>query len=49
MRAYMAEGNRSEAIRQFGRYARLVRDELGLDPSPEMESQLHAALRQGNA
>jgi DNA-binding SARP family transcriptional activator len=47
MRAYMAEGNRPEAIRQFGRYARLLRDELGLDPSPSMESQLRIALADG--
>jgi len=49
MRAYMAEGNRSEAIRQFGRYAHLIRDELGLDPSPEMESELRLALTNGGS
>jgi len=36
MTTYLAEGNRTEAINQFHRCARLLRDELGLDPSPEM-------------
>jgi DNA-binding SARP family transcriptional activator len=31
--AYLTEGNRSEAVRQFRRYALLLRSELGIDPS----------------
>lgn len=33
--AYAAEGNRNEAIRQYRRYRRLLRDELGVEPAPE--------------
>jgi DNA-binding SARP family transcriptional activator len=31
--AHLAEGNRSEALRQLDLYRRLLRDELGLEPS----------------
>jgi len=34
--AHLAEGNRVEALRQFGTYRRLMRDELGLAPSARM-------------
>jgi DNA-binding SARP family transcriptional activator len=34
--AHLAEGNRVEALRQFGTYRRLMRDELGLPPSARM-------------
>jgi DNA-binding SARP family transcriptional activator len=33
--AHLAEGNRSEAIGQWQRYVRLLRDELGCDPSSD--------------
>jgi DNA-binding SARP family transcriptional activator len=33
---HLAEGNRSEAWRQFQRYRRLLRGELGVDPSESM-------------
>jgi DNA-binding SARP family transcriptional activator len=36
IRAHLAEGNRAEALRQFELYRRLMRDDLGLDPSPEI-------------
>lgn len=36
IRVYLAEGNRAEAIHHFRRYRRLLRDELDLDPSPEI-------------
>jgi DNA-binding SARP family transcriptional activator len=42
IRAHLAEGNASEAIREYRRYRRLLKDELGLDPSPEMEGLLQA-------
>lgn len=32
--AHLCEGNRAEAIRQYEAYVRLMRDELGLGPSP---------------
>lgn len=34
---HLAQGNRSEAIRQYGIYRRLMRDELGIEPSSQME------------
>jgi DNA-binding SARP family transcriptional activator len=36
IRAHVAEGNRGEAARQFRVYERLLRDELGLRPSPQI-------------
>lgn len=36
IRAHLAEGNRVEAMRQFALYGRLMRDELGLEPSPDI-------------
>jgi len=38
IRAHLAEGNRCEAIRQFERYRSLLRHDLGLEPSPEIEA-----------
>ena len=38
IKTYIAEGNASDAIRQYRFYRRLLRDNLGLDPSPAMES-----------
>lgn len=43
MSAYLAEGNRKEAINQFHLCARLLRDELGLNPSAEMTGLLWQA------
>lgn len=34
--AHLAEGNRVDALRQFGAYRRLLADELGLPPSAEL-------------
>ena len=34
---HLAQGNRGEAIRQYGIYKRLMHDELDLDPSPQMD------------
>lgn len=34
--AHLAEGNRVDALRQFGAYRRLLADELGLAPSAEL-------------
>jgi DNA-binding SARP family transcriptional activator len=36
--AHLAEGNRSEAIGQWQRYVRLLRDELGLEPQAEFST-----------
>ncbi len=37
MRAYAAEGNRAEVVRQYRWYRRILHEELGGRPSPEME------------
>jgi DNA-binding SARP family transcriptional activator len=44
MRIYLAEGNRGEAVNSYDRCARLLRDELGLEPSAEMRSLLRRTL-----
>jgi len=36
IRAHLAEGNQSEALRAFASYRCLLRKELGLDPSPHL-------------
>jgi DNA-binding SARP family transcriptional activator len=36
IRAYIAEGNSSAALRQYREYCRRARDELGLGPSPQL-------------
>jgi DNA-binding SARP family transcriptional activator len=38
IQAHVAEGNRAEAARQLGLYRRLLHEELGLDPSPDLEA-----------
>lgn len=38
--AHMAEGNRTEAIRHFRSYSRLLAEETGLSPSPRLEHLL---------
>lgn len=37
MRAYLAQGNRSEAIRHYQSYRQVLNDELGLSPGAELE------------
>lgn len=36
IRVHLAEGNQSEALREFERYRRLLEDELGLTPTPRL-------------
>jgi DNA-binding SARP family transcriptional activator len=43
IKAYLAEGNYCEAVRQFRRYAALIRSELRLDPSPRLREMLRTA------
>lgn len=43
--AHLREGNRAEALRQYDAYAKLMRDELRLEPAPQMQA-LVAGLRQ---
>jgi DNA-binding SARP family transcriptional activator len=40
MRVHLAEGNVSDARRQYRLYERRLRDEYGLEPSPEMQGLL---------
>lgn len=40
IRAYLAEGNPSEAVRQFQRFRVLLRAEMGLEPSVRLEELL---------
>ena len=42
--AYVAEGNRSEAVRQYGVFSELLRAELGTRPSPDTEALVREAL-----
>jgi DNA-binding SARP family transcriptional activator len=45
---HLAEGNRSEACRQFERCRRMLRDELGVEPSDSMRNLLvHGPRRSG--
>lgn len=46
--AHLVEGNVSEALRQFERFRRLVRDELGIDPSAAMNALVHPLVVRGN-
>jgi len=41
---HLAEGNRSEAHRQFQRCRRLLRDELGVEPSDSMRLLIEPKL-----
>ena len=47
MRVHLAEGNRSEAIRRFEAYRRLLWEELGLEAARDIEAVIDAA-RQRN-
>lgn len=42
--AHLAEGNRYEALRQYRTYRRVMRDELGLEPSTALQQRLKWAL-----
>lgn len=45
IRAFLAEGNVGEAVRQYGEFRALLRDELGLEPSPAMTSLVPVRAR----
>jgi DNA-binding SARP family transcriptional activator len=42
IRAYLAEGNRGDAIAHYRAYRRLLQDELGLEPSSQMNDLVQA-------
>ncbi len=45
VRAHLADGNYGEALRQYRLYAGLLRDEMGLAPSPLMEDLVAPLMR----
>lgn len=47
IRTFLHEGNRSDAVRQFASYRRLLRKELGIDPSPKLTRFISAAFTPG--
>ncbi len=47
--AHLAEGNVSEALRQFETFRGLVRDELGIEPSAELQALVGSLRRDGKA
>jgi DNA-binding SARP family transcriptional activator len=44
IRAYLAEGNVGEALRQYHSYSRLLEEELGIRPSAEMHELVERAV-----
>lgn len=47
--AYLKEGNRDEAIRQYEACRQILRRELGIDPSPVTQALLPAVVTQQHA
>jgi DNA-binding SARP family transcriptional activator len=45
--AYAAEGNLSESLRQYDSYRRLLLDELGLEPTPQMRETCRSLMAGG--
>lgn len=45
IRVHLAEGNRSEAMREFTRYERVLASELGIAPSPALRALVSAIER----
>ncbi|MGH9269063.1 MAG: BTAD domain-containing putative transcriptional regulator, partial [Acidimicrobiales bacterium] len=45
MRALTADGRHADALREFERFRRLLGEELGLEPSPELRAVVAAILR----
>jgi DNA-binding SARP family transcriptional activator len=41
IQVHLAEGNQSEAVREFTRYRALLHAELGLEPTPRLRRLLH--------
>jgi DNA-binding SARP family transcriptional activator len=46
MRCEAALGNRAEAVRVYHRCRKMLRDELGVEPSPETQAQFLKLLRE---
>jgi DNA-binding SARP family transcriptional activator len=45
IRVHLAEGNQSEALREFTRFRALLREEIGLDPTPRLHDLVADLLR----
>lgn len=45
IRAYLAEGNRSEAIRQYRSYQRVLDESLGLEPTQALQALVSRSLQ----
>jgi DNA-binding SARP family transcriptional activator len=45
IQVHLAEGNRSEAVREFARYRALLQAELGLEPTPELRQVVQGLWR----
>jgi SARP family transcriptional regulator, regulator of embCAB operon len=45
IQVHLAEGNQSEAVREFARYRELLHAELGLQPTPRLHHLVQALLR----
>jgi DNA-binding SARP family transcriptional activator len=45
IKLYLAEGNPSEAMREFGRYRSLLHAELGLEPTPRLRHLIKGLQR----
>jgi DNA-binding SARP family transcriptional activator len=49
IKAHLAEGNNAEARRQYETYRKVLRDELGVEPSPGLRDMTIPACRVGFA
>jgi SARP family transcriptional regulator, regulator of embCAB operon len=47
IQVHLAEGNQSEAVREFTRYRALLRTELGLEPTPRLHRLVQGLQSQG--
>ena len=45
VRVHLAEGNTAEALRQYGLFRRMLREQLGLEPSAQIEQLLRPIAR----
>jgi DNA-binding SARP family transcriptional activator len=45
IKLHLAEGNYAEAVREYRLYRELLNDQLGLEPSPQMQALVHELMR----
>ena len=46
---YLSEGNRAEALRQYASYQRIIREEVGVEPSREITDLVRQLTVAGGA